>query len=72
MTSRWRFMTSSYLRTFLRISKLRPSIWLWALAIAWVTIFASIGTSSGILAAFRNVSTRPELNSRMRSSVRDR
>ncbi len=56
----------------MRISKLRASIWLCALAIARVTILASIGTSSGIFAALRKVSTRPELNSRMRSSVSDR
>jgi hypothetical protein len=37
-----------------------------------VTILASMGTSSGIFAAVRNVSTSPELNSRMRSSVSDR
>ncbi len=40
-------MTSSYLRTSLRISALRPSTVFWARSIALVTIFASMGTSSG-------------------------
>ena len=40
-------MTSSYLRTFLRISALRCSTVFWARSMAFVTIFASIGTSSG-------------------------
>ena len=49
MTWRWRFMTSSYLSTFLRISKFCASTCDWALLMALVTILASIGTSSGML-----------------------
>jgi hypothetical protein len=47
MTLRCSFMTSSYLRTSLRISALRPSTVFWARSMALVTILASMGTSSG-------------------------
>ena len=47
MTLRCSFMTSSYLRTFLRISALRVSTVVWARSMALVTIFASIASSSG-------------------------
>src|ERR1700761_28022 len=47
MTMRCWFITSSYLRTFLRTSKFCCSTWVCALLIARVTILASIGTSSG-------------------------
>ena len=40
-------MTSSYLRTFLRISALRVSTVVCARSMALVTIFASIASSSG-------------------------
>ena len=47
MTLRCSFITSSYLRTFLRISPLRCSTVFCARSMALVTIRASIGTSSG-------------------------
>ena len=47
MTSRCRFITSSYFRTFLRESKFCDSTWACADAIAPVTRLFSIGTSSG-------------------------
>ena len=72
MTSRWRFITSSYFSTFLRISKLRASTWLCALWIARLTILDSSGTSSGIPARDSRFSAMPELNSRIRSSVSER
>jgi len=65
-------MTSSYLRTFLRISKLRASTCDWADWIDRVTIFDSSGRSSGNPARFIIDSAMPELNSRMRSSGIDR
>ena len=51
MTSRWRLITSSYFRTFLRDSKLSDSTWPWALAMDLVTILASMGWSSGTRSA---------------------
>ena len=68
MTSRWRPITSSYLRTFLRDSKFCDSIWPWALAIASVTRLFSIGTSSGTLRTVRMRSTQSDLNRRISSS----
>ncbi len=47
MTLRCSFITSSYLRTFLRISALRISTVFCARSMALVTIFASIASSSG-------------------------
>ena len=43
MTVRWRLSTSSYFRTFLRISKFCASTWVCAERMALVTIFDSIG-----------------------------
>ncbi len=57
MTVRCWLSTSSYLRTFLRISKFCCSTWVCALRMALVTIFASIGTSSGSLSRFMIDST---------------
>ena len=68
MTLRWRFMTSSYLSTFLRdLEVLRLDLRL-GRSMALVTILASIGTSSGMLNRVRNASTTLPLNSRIRSS----
>ena len=72
MTMRWRLSTSSYLSTFLRISKFCASTWVCADLIALVTIRDSIGTSSGMLKRVRKDSTMAALNSRIRSSPRDR
>ena len=72
MTSRWRFSTSSYLSTFLRISKFWPSTWLCAEAIERDTSLDSIGTSSAMPAPDMNRSTSPELKSRIRSSCSER
>ena len=72
MTVRWRLSTSSYLRTFLRISKFCASTWVCAERIALVTIFDSIGTSSGMLNRVRKFSTIAALNSRIRSSPSER
>src|SRR5664280_2423135 len=49
MTSRCLLSTSSYLSTFLRISKFCCSTWVWADRMARVTILDSIGISSGML-----------------------
>ena len=65
-------MTSSYLRTFLRISKFCASTWVCAERMALLTIFASIGTSSGTLKRRRNESTMSALNRRIRSSSSER
>ena len=72
MTMRCLLSTSSYFRTFLRISKFCPSTWVCADRIALVTIFDSIGTSSGMFSRFMIDSTAFALNSRMRSSPSDR
>ena len=63
MTLRCSFMTSSYLRTSLRISALRPSTVFWARSMALETIFASIGTSSGIVRSITH-ETAPVAKSR--------
>jgi hypothetical protein len=47
MTLRCSFITSSYLRTFLRISAFLVSTVVWARSMALVTILASIASSSG-------------------------
>ena len=52
MTMRCVFMTSSYLRTFLRATKFCSSTFFWALSIWFERIFASMGWSSGILKRF--------------------
>ncbi len=72
MTSRCRFSTSSYFRTFLRVSKFCVSTCDCADAIARVTILFSIGTSSGTFAMDITRSTICALNSRIRSSPSDR
>ena len=72
MTSRWRDITSSYLRMFLRVSKFWLSTCAWADAIAPVTRLFSIGTSSGIFIVVSTQSTQSDLNSRIRSSSSDR
>ena len=59
MTVRCLFSTSSYLRTFLRISKFCCSTWVCALRMALVTMPASIGTSSGRRNRFMIDSTMP-------------
>ena len=63
-------MTSSYLRTFLRISALRCSTVVWARSTALVTMRDSMGTSSGN-AADMTRSIIPEANSRISSSSRE-
>ncbi len=72
MTSRWRFITSSYLRTFLRESKFCDSTWPCAEAMVLVTELFSMGTSSGTLSVVSTRSTQSDLNSRMSSSCSDR
>ncbi len=72
MTSRCRLSTSSYFRTFLRVSKFCCSTCDWAEAIARVTILFSIGTSSGTLAIDITRSTIWALNRRIVSSPSDR
>ena len=62
-------MTSSYLRTSLRISALRPSTVFWARSIALETILASMGRSSGIARSMTH-DTAPVANRRIRSSSR--
>jgi len=52
MTLRCSFITSSYLRTFLRISALRCSTVFCARSMALVTMRASIGTSSSHISVF--------------------
>ena len=49
MTMRCVFITSSYLRTFLRMTKFCSSTFFCAFSIWFERIFASIGWSSGIL-----------------------
>ena len=56
----------------MRISKFCASTWVCADRIALVTIFDSIGTSSGMLKRVRKVSTIAALNSRIRSSPSER
>ena len=71
MTLRCSFITSSYLRTFLRISALRGSTVFCAFSIDLVTIFASIGTSSGNALLITHAMA-PVAKRRMSSSSRDR
>jgi hypothetical protein len=52
MTMRCVFMTSSYLRTFLRATKFCSSTFFWAPSICFERIEASMGWSSGILKRF--------------------
>jgi hypothetical protein len=72
MTWRCLFMTSSYLRTFLRRSKFCDSTWRWALAIALVTELWVMGTSSGSDSRSIRLPTVLVANIRIRSSSRDR
>jgi hypothetical protein len=72
MTVRCRLRTSSYLRTFLRISKFCCSTWVCADLIARETIFDSIGSSSGMLSRVMIVSTAAALNRFIRSSPSER
>jgi hypothetical protein len=72
MTCRCLLSTSSYLRTFLRISAFCASIWVWALLICRVTIFDSMGTSSGMLKRSMTASTAPARNRRISSSCSER
>ena len=72
MTVRCLFMTSSYLRTFLRISKFCCSICVWADWIAFETGLASIGTSSGSRRKFIIAATRSPLKRTIRSSPSER
>ena len=64
-------MTSSYLRTFLRISALLCSTVFCARSMALVTIFASSGTSSGRALPITQFMA-PVANRRMSSSSSDR
>src|SRR5215217_6959544 len=57
MTVRCRLRTSSYLRTFLRISKFCCSTWVCADLMARETILDSIGSSSGMLSRVMIAST---------------
>ncbi|SLI70073.1 Uncharacterised protein [Mycobacteroides abscessus subsp. abscessus] len=72
MTVRCWFITSSYLRTFLRISKFCCSTWVCALLIALETILASIGTSSGRFSRVMIASSAAPLKRRISSSPSDR
>ena len=65
-------MTSSYFRTFLRISKFCCSTWVCADWIALETILASIGTSSSIRNRVMMDSTSGPLNRTMSSSRKER
>ena len=69
MTLRCSFITSSYLRTFLRISAFFVSTVVCARSIALVTIFASIASSSGSARPITQLSA-PVANSRISSSSR--
>jgi len=69
MTLRCSFMTSSYLSTSLRVSELRPSTVFCARSMALVTIFASMGTSSGRARPITQF-IAPVANSRIKSSSR--
>ena len=71
MTLRCSFITSSYLRTFLRVSALRCSTVFWARSIALVTMPASIGTSEGRALSITQFMA-PVANRLMRSSSSDR
>ncbi len=64
-------MTSSYLRTSLRISALRASTVFCARSMALVTILASIGTSSGSARPITQLMA-PVANRRISSSSSDR
>jgi len=72
MASRWRFITSSYLSTFLRCSALRPSTCACAFWIAFETKPNSSAMSSGIDGLFMIRWATPGLKLRMSSSVRER
>ena len=72
MTVRCLFITSSYFRTFLRISKFCCSTWVCALLIALETKLCSIGTSSGIRSRVISISTVPPPTRRIRSSPSER
>ena len=71
MTRRCSLMTSSYLRTFLRISALRCSTVVWARSMALETILDSMGTSSGN-DLFITQSMAPVAKRRISSSSRER
>ena len=71
MTLRCLSRTSSYLRTSLRISAFLPSTVFCARSIALVTIFASIGTSSGSVRLMTHC-IAPVANSRISSSSSDK
>ena len=75
MATRCRFMTSSYSRTFLRAAKCMLSTWRWAPSMAFDTMPAWMGMSSGmsvfsIMRAMESMRLPP--NRRMRSSSSDR
>ena len=70
-TLRCWFMTSSYLRTFLRISALRASTVFCAFSTDLVTIFDSSGTSSGNAFCITHAMA-PVAKRRMSSSSSDR
>ena len=72
MTVRWRLSTSSYLRTSLRTSWFCCSTWVCADRIARVTIFDSMGWSSGTRSVVIIDSSIGPLNRRIRSSPSDR
>ena len=65
-------MTSSYSSRCFRISKLRPSTWVWARSMDLVTIFDSMGTSSSIPSRSIILRTPSEAKIRMRSSSKER
>ena len=71
MTLRCSFITSSYLRTFLRISALRCSTVFCARSMALVTIRASMGTSSGSAFVITH-DMAPVAKMRISSSSRER
>ena len=71
MTLRCSLRTSSYLSSSLRVSALRPSTVFWARSIAFVTMRASIGTSSGRARPITQL-TAPVANRRISSSSSDR
>ncbi len=56
----------------MRISAFWPSIWVWALLIWRVTIFDSMGTSSGMLKRSITASTAPARKRFISSSCSDR
>ena len=66
------FITSSYLRTFLRMTKFCSSTFFCAPSIWFERIFASIGWSSGSLKRFMMFLIRSPANRRTRSSSPER